>query len=178
VNRPGHAGAVTGILIATGAGFSSQVLGLDRVALAFFGDGAINEGSFHEGLNLAALWRLPVVYLCENNGYAELTPASVHSAGPGLAARGAAYGIAVEEVDGTDALAVREVVAGAVERSRRDEGPVLVEARTHRWHGHFEGDQQRYRSREELFNPELERDYFPSAERIVEVCREVVEQSR
>lgn len=139
-----------GILIATGAGLSTQVLGLDRVALAFFGDGAVNEGSFHEGLNLAALWRLPVVYLCENNGYAELTPVSVHSAGPGLAARGAAYGIPVEQVDGTDPLAVHAVVFAAAERCRRGEGPVLVEARTNRWHGHFEGDQQRYRSREEL----------------------------
>jgi TPP-dependent pyruvate/acetoin dehydrogenase alpha subunit len=139
-----------GILIATGAGFSTQVLGLERVVLAFFGDGAINEGAFHEGLNLAALWRLPVVYLCENNGYAELTPVSVHSAGPGLVARGAAYGVPVEQVDGSDALAVREVVAAAAARCRAGGGPVLVEARTQRWHGHFEGDQQRYRSRDEL----------------------------
>ena len=139
-----------GILIATGAGFSIQVQGLDRVALAFFGDGAINEGAFHEGLNLAALWRLPVVYVCENNGYAELTPTSVHSAGPGLPARGAAYGIPTEQVDGTDALAVHAAVGTAAARCRAGEGPALVEARTNRWHGHFEGDQQRYRSREEL----------------------------
>ncbi len=139
-----------GILIATGAGLSFLNQDGDRVALAFFGDGAINEGAFHEGLNLAALWRLPVVYLCENNGYAELTPASVHTAGPGLAARAAAYGMAFHSVDGTDALAVHDAVHAAVECCRRGDGPVLVEARTNRWHGHFEGDQQAYRTSEEL----------------------------
>jgi TPP-dependent pyruvate/acetoin dehydrogenase alpha subunit len=139
-----------GILIATGAGLSFRNQGGDRVALAFFGDGAINGGAFHEGLNMAALWRLPVVYLCENNGYAELTPASVHTAGPGLAARAAAYGMASHRVDGTDALAVYDAVYAAAESCRRGDGPVLVEAVTNRWHGHFEGDQQAYRTSEEL----------------------------
>ncbi|MEP7104512.1 MAG: thiamine pyrophosphate-dependent dehydrogenase E1 component subunit alpha [Chloroflexota bacterium] len=139
-----------GILIATGAGLSFQVEGTGRVALAFFGDGAMNEGAFHEGLNLAALWRLPVVYLCENNGYAELTPDTVHSAGPGLAVRAAAYGVEFASVDGSDALAVHDAVAAAAARCRDGAGPALLEARTQRWHGHFEGDQQRYRSAEEL----------------------------
>jgi acetoin:2,6-dichlorophenolindophenol oxidoreductase subunit alpha len=139
-----------GILIATGAAYSFQAQGLGRVALAFFGDGATSEGAFHEGLNLAALWRLPVIYLCEDNGFAELTPTSVHAAGPGIGARASAYGMAAEEVDGTDALAVHEVVGRAAARCRAGEGPVLVVAHTNRWHGHFEGDQQRYRSPEEL----------------------------
>ncbi|HZU18765.1 MAG TPA: thiamine pyrophosphate-dependent dehydrogenase E1 component subunit alpha [Candidatus Dormibacteraeota bacterium] len=139
-----------GIPIAAGAAYAFQVRGLDRVALAFFGDGAANEGAFHEGLNLAALWRLPVVYVCEDNGYAELTATAVHTAGPGVAARAAAYGMPAAEVDGTDALAVHDVVARAVERCRSGEGPTLVVARAPRWHGHFEGDPQRYRSRAEL----------------------------
>jgi TPP-dependent pyruvate/acetoin dehydrogenase alpha subunit len=139
-----------GILIATGAGFSFRRETRNRVALAFFGDGAINEGAFHEGLNLAALWHLPVVYLCENNGYAELTPTSVHTAGPGLAARAAAYGMTSHRVDGTDAVAVYDTVYAATESCRRGEGPVLVEAVTNRWHGHFEGDHQAYRTTEEL----------------------------
>lgn len=139
-----------GMLIATGAAFSFQTQGLDRVALAFFGDGATSEGAFHEGLNLAALWRLPIVYLCEDNGFAELTPTAVHAAGPGVAARASAYGMVAEEVDGVDALAVWDVVGRAVARCRAGEGPVLVVARTNRWHGHFEGDSQRYRDRAEL----------------------------
>jgi pyruvate dehydrogenase E1 component alpha subunit len=139
-----------GILIATGAALSLRNEGGDRVALAFFGDGAINEGAFHEGLNIASLWSLPVVYLCENNGYAELTPTSVHASGPGLEARASGYAIRFRAVDGTDALAVYDVVRDAVEYCRRRQGPVLVEARTDRWKGHYEGDPQAYRSREEL----------------------------
>ncbi len=139
-----------GIPIATGAAYAFQAQGMGRVALAFFGDGAVNEGAFHEGLNLAALWRLPVVYVCEDNGYAELTATDLHTAGPGVAARATAYGIRAEEVDGTDALAVHDVVARAAERCRAKEGPALVVARAPRWHGHFEGDPQRYRPVEEL----------------------------
>jgi len=138
------------ILIATGAGFSFQARQQDRVALAFFGDGAINEGAFHEGLNIAALWRLPVVYLCENNGYAELTPSAAHIAGRGVLARGEAYGVRTAAVDGTDALAVFDAVRDAVERARSGAGPCLLEARTNRWHGHYEGDPQGYRRPEEL----------------------------
>lgn len=139
-----------GLLIATGAAYSFQVQGLPRVALAFFGDGATSEGSFHEGLNVASLWKLPIVYLCEDNGFAEMTPTSVHASGPGVAARAAAYGMASEEVDGVDALAVWDVVGRAVERCRAGEGPVLVVAHTNRWHGHFEGDSQRYREKADL----------------------------
>ncbi len=138
------------ILIASGAAFAFQVRHTDRVAVAFFGDGAANEGAFHEGLNLAALWRLPVIFLCENNGYAEMTPESVHHAGAGIAERGAAYGISGRTVDGTDALAVYDQMCDAVQRCRRGEGPVLLEAHTHRWRGHFEGDDQKYRSSAEL----------------------------
>lgn len=138
------------ILIASGAAFAFQVRHTDRVAMAFFGEGAANEGAFHEGLNLAALWRLPVIFLCENNGYAEMTPESVHHVGAGIADRGAAYGINGRTVDGTDALAVYDETCDAVQRCRQGEGPVLLEAHTHRWRGHFEGDAQKYRSSDEL----------------------------
>jgi pyruvate dehydrogenase E1 component alpha subunit len=138
------------LLIATGAAYAFQVRREPRVAVAFFGDGASNEGAFHEGLNLASLWRLPVVYICENNGYGEMTPESVHHAGPGIAARGASYGMVSEVVDGGDALAVHDVVAGVVAAARDGLGPALIEARTHRWHGHFEGDRQPYRPPAEL----------------------------
>ena len=139
-----------GILIGSGAGLSFRNQGGDKVVLTFFGDGAINEGAFHEGLNIASLWKLPVVYLCENNGYAELTPASVHASGPGLSARAAAYGISFKTASGIDALAVYDVVQEAVAQCRRGQGPVLVEAKTNRWRGHYEGDQQAYRSAEEM----------------------------
>lgn len=138
------------ILIATGAAFAFQVRRERRVAVAFFGDGAANEGAFHEALNLAALWRLPVIYICENNGYGEMTPETVHRAGPGIAARGAAYGIAGQVVDGVDAAAVYEASRQAAAACREGRGPVLLEARTNRWHGHFEGDRQAYRPAGEL----------------------------
>jgi TPP-dependent pyruvate/acetoin dehydrogenase alpha subunit len=138
------------LLIATGAAFAFQVRREARVAVAFFGDGAANEGAFHEGLNLAALWRLPVLYVCENNGYGEMTPESVHRAGPGIAARGAGYGVTGHVVDGGDALAVYAAVRATVARCRAGAGPALLEARTHRWHGHFEGDRQPYRPPSEL----------------------------
>ncbi len=138
------------IVIATGAAFGFQVRREKRVAAAFFGDGAANEGAFHEALNLAALWRLPAVYICENNGYGEMTPEAVHRAGPGIAARAAAYGIVGKVVDGTDALGVYQAVSEAVSSCRDGRGPVLLEARTNRWHGHFEGDRQAYRPAGEL----------------------------
>ena len=139
-----------GIAIATGAAFAFQVRHEKRVSVAFFGDGAANEGVFHEALNVAALWRLPVVYICENNGYGEMTPEAVHRAGPGIAARGAAYGIKSRIVDGIDALNVYDAVQEAVTSCRGGQGPALLEIRTNRWHGHFEGDRQAYRPTGEL----------------------------
>jgi TPP-dependent pyruvate/acetoin dehydrogenase alpha subunit len=139
-----------GLPIATGAAFAIKMQRRALVALAFFGDGAANEGAFHEALNLAALWKLPVVYLCENNRYAEMTPEAVHRAGATIAARGAAYGISGTVVDGTDVLAVYRAVVEAAGICRSGAGPVLLEAQTERWHGHFEGDAQKYRPAAEL----------------------------
>lgn len=139
-----------GLPIINGAALSAQMRGTDQVAVCFFGEGASNEGTFHEAVNLAAVWKLPVVFLCETNGYAEFTPMSTHMAVKSVAVRAAAYGIEGLTVDGNDVLQVYEGVRCAVERARRGEGPSIVEGLTHRWHGHYEGDPQKYRRPEEL----------------------------
>jgi len=146
------ANAIVGasIGLATGAGFTYQVEGTDQVAMAFFGDGAVNTGSFHESLNLAGVWELPVVYLCENNGYAEMTPAGVQAKVTDVASRGASYGIECASVDGNDAVAVHDAVVVAVERARTGKGPTLVECKTFRLAGHYEGDQEKYRPEDEV----------------------------
>jgi 2-oxoisovalerate dehydrogenase E1 component len=136
----GQSGIVGGgIPLATGAGLSAQVLGSDRVCLCFFGDGASNQGTFHESLNMAAVWKLPVVYLCENNLYAATTPAADSTAVEDVATRAAAYGIPGEIVDGQDAVRVHEVVHRAVERARAGLGPSLIEAKTYRFAEHAQG---------------------------------------
>lgn len=125
-----------GIPLATGAALSAQVLGNGRVSLCFFGDGATNQGTFHESLNMAALWRLPAVYVCENNGYAATTPLALSHSVPAVATRAAAYGIPAESVDGQDLDAVHAAVERAVARARAGEGPGLVEALTYRYDEH------------------------------------------
>lgn len=135
--------------MALGAALSSQVAGADRVAVAFFGEGAAAEGSLHEALNLAALWRLPLVFCCENNQYAELTHVSLHLSGE-VAGYGTAHGMPSEQVDGNDVLAVREAAGAAVRRARSGEGPTLLECATYRWGGHYVGDPERYRDAEEV----------------------------
>jgi pyruvate dehydrogenase E1 component alpha subunit len=135
-----------GIALATGAGLASQVRGDGRVAVAFFGDGAANQGVLHESLNLAAIWKLPVVYVCENNGFAESTPAAYATSVPDVAMRAAAYGIPGVIADGADAVGVYEAAGAAVERARAGEGPTLLEVKTYRHMGHFEGDPERYRN--------------------------------
>lgn len=139
-----------GIPIAVGGALAAQVLEQRRVAVAFFGEGAVAEGVFHESLNLASLWRLPVVFVCENNAYAEMTPIDVHLAGKSVADYAAPHRIPAHAVNGNDVLAVREVAETAVSWARRGQGPSLIECHTYRWRGHFEGDAQRYRSREEV----------------------------
>ncbi len=139
----------SGIPIATGAALSSQYLKTGRVALCFFGDGASNQGTFHESLNMAALWKLPVVYLCENNLYAMSTPVAEGVSVPDIAARAAAYGLPGRVVDGNDVLTVRDAVAEAVARARRGEGATLLECKTYRFSGHSRGDPRRYRTPEE-----------------------------
>ncbi len=139
-----------GITLAAGAGVSAQIRGTDQVAVCFLGDGASNRGTFHEGINLAAVWQLPVVYIIENNLYAEKTKISDTYRLPDLSARAGAFGIPDVTVDGNDVVAVHETVGEAVGRARRGEGPTLVESKTYRMHGHFEGDPQTYKDREEI----------------------------
>lgn len=139
-----------GIPIALGGAFAAQVLESDHVAVAFFGEGAVAQGVFHESLNIAALWRLPIVFVCENNQYAEMTPASVHLANTVVADYAQPYGMSAATVDGNDVLAVRDAAAAAVARARAGDGPFLLECVTYRWHGHFEGDPQKYRDKAEV----------------------------
>jgi pyruvate dehydrogenase E1 component alpha subunit len=134
-----------GIALATGAALAASVRGSGEVAVAFFGDGAANQGVLHESLNLAAIWHLPAVYVCENNGFAESTPAAYATSVPDVASRAAAYGIPGVVVDGADAIAVYEAAREAVGRARAGEGPTLLEVKTYRFMGHFEGDPDRYR---------------------------------
>lgn len=146
----GATGIVGGNLpVAVGAALAQKLLGSGRVVLCFFGDGASNTGNFHESLNLAALWKLPVVFVLENNGYGMSVPIRNAAARLNLADRACAYGIPGEVVDGMDVLAVREAVGRAVERARRGEGTSLLECQTYRWYGHSRSDPRKYRSREE-----------------------------
>ncbi|MBI4589646.1 MAG: thiamine pyrophosphate-dependent dehydrogenase E1 component subunit alpha [Candidatus Rokubacteria bacterium] len=138
-----------GCVLAPGVGLSIQLRKTDQVAVAIFGDGAANRGPFHEGVNLAALWRAPVVFVCENNWWASTTAHAVSTAGGSIAARAAGYGIPGVALDGNDGLAVFKACSDAVARARRGEGPSLIEAQTIRWMGHYEGDPQLYRGKEE-----------------------------
>lgn len=140
-----------GILIAAGAALSAKTRGTDQVAAAFFGDGAVNNGAFHEGLNLAATWNLPVLFVCENNLYATEMPFEQATKNTSVASRAAAYKIPGIAVDGNDVLDVYAEVGEAVERARRGEGPTLLECLTYRWFGHHEGDPgTSYRTKEEV----------------------------
>ena len=146
----GATGIVGGnIPVATGAGLAQQLLGTDRVVLCFFGDGASNTGNFHESLNLAALWKLPVVYIVENNLYGMSVPVQKAAAKLNIADRACAYGIPGQVVDGMDVLAVRQAVGKAIERARRGAGPSLVECQAYRWYGHSRSDPRKYRTKEE-----------------------------
>ena len=125
-----------GIPIAVGAGFASQYRGDGTVAVTFFGDGATNIGAFHESINMAAVWDLPVIFVCENNGYAEFTSQENHMRLTDIADRAASYGIPGIICDGMDSLAVRAAALESVERARRGEGPTLIEAKTYRYFDH------------------------------------------
>ncbi len=138
-----------GIPIATGAALAAKLRRTGQVVLSFFGDGATNQGTFHESLNMAAIWRLPVVYVCENNLYAMSTPIREATAVERLAVRAAAYGMPGETIDGNDVLEVREAVARAAERARSGGGPTLLECTTYRHHGHSKSDEREYRTRDE-----------------------------
>ncbi len=137
--------------IAAGAAWSAKLRGTEQVAVAFFGDGATNIGAFHEALNLAAVWRLPVLFVCENNFYMEYTPISaVTSVAHPAADRAGANGIPSEVVDGNDVLAVHDAVARAADRARAGEGPTVIEAETYRHYGHSRTDPGTYRPPDEV----------------------------
>ena len=139
-----------GIPIAAGAGLAYQLQGIDRVVVSFFGDGATNEGAFHEGVNLASIWKLPVVFVCENNKYGMSFSTEKSMAVESVAERASAYGIPGVTIDGNDVEAVHEAVTTAADRARSGEGPTLVEALTYRWKGHSKSDKNLYRTREEI----------------------------
>ena len=139
-----------GLPIIAGAGFSIKMRKTDQVAVCFFGDGASNRGPVHEVMNLAAVWKLPIIFVIENNQFASTTPLQQACAIDDICIRAAGYGMPGIAVDGNDVLRVREVTAQAVERARRGEGPTLIENKTYRIKGHFEGDPQKYRTEEEV----------------------------
>lgn len=126
----------SGIPVAAGAALGAKMQGIDRVSLCFFGDGASQEGAFHEGINMAAIWQVPAIFLCENNGYAVSTPITKTALVANIADRAAGYGIPGIVVDGQDVLAVHEVVTEAVRRARSGGGPTLIEAKTYRYFDH------------------------------------------
>jgi pyruvate dehydrogenase E1 component alpha subunit len=137
--------------MAVGAAWSARLRGTDQVAVAFFGDGTTNIGAFHESLNLAAIWRLPVIFVCENNFYMEYTPIAAVTSVPNPAAdRAAANGMPGEVVDGNDVVAVATAMGTAADRARTGEGPTVIEARTYRHYGHSRSDPAKYRPTEEV----------------------------
>lgn len=136
--------------LATGHALYCALYAPERVAVAFFGDGGGNQGAFHENMNLAAVWKLPVVFVCENNHYAISTSVDVSTAMGSFYQRAAGYGVPGVKVNGNDVLEVYAAARQAVERARRGEGPTLIEADTYRYRGHHEGDDQLYRTKEEV----------------------------
>lgn len=136
--------------IAVGAALTQKMKNTGRIVLCFFGDGASNEGSFHEALNLASIWKLPVIFYCENNLYGMSMHVSKHMNIENVADRAAAYGIPGYIVDGNDALAVYDMVSEAADYVRSGKGPVLIESKTYRWLGHSKSDANRYRTKEEI----------------------------
>jgi TPP-dependent pyruvate/acetoin dehydrogenase alpha subunit len=142
----GATGVVGGnVPMALGSALAARLRGGDQVAVVFFGDGAVQAGHFAESVNLAALWGLPVVLVCENNGFAEFTPRSAHTPVERVSDAVAPYRIAAETVDGNDVLAVRDAFATFLAAAREGHGPMLLECLTHRLRGHYEGDPARYR---------------------------------
>ena len=155
--------------LACGAGLSAKLKGTDQVTVCFFGDGASNQGTTFEGLNLAGVWKLPVVFVCENNGYAETTAPKYSVSGQDIAARARGFGMPSIAIDGLDYFAVYEAAREAIARARRGEGPTFIEAQTYRYYGHFEGDTVKYRDREE-------EAHYKSLDCIARFRKTVVEQ--
>ena len=147
-----------GIPIATGGALALKMQKKPNVAVAFFGDGASNQGTFHESINLAAVWKLPCIYVVENNQFGMTVPVWQSTSVEDISVRGAAYGIPGETVDGNDVTAVYESFARAKERALKGEGPSIIECKTYRWRGHWTGDPEVYRTREEVEDWRQNRD--------------------
>ena len=139
-----------GIPIAVGAALSAKMQKQDRVAVSFFGDGASNEGTFHESLNLAGVWKLPIIFVCENNGYGISVPTWQSTSVENISERAKGYDMPGETVDGNDVEAIDAAFERALKRAKAGEGPSLIECKTYRWMGHWTGDPQTYRTREEV----------------------------
>lgn len=156
--------------IAVGAALRQRVLGENLVSAAFIGDGASNQGAVFESMNLASVLKLPVLFVFENNGYGEFTGVDYHCGGGDIAGRAKGFGMPSYKVDGSDFFAVQEVAAEATERARKGEGPSAIECVAKRWYGHFEGDPQHYRTKEELET--IRRDFDP-----LKIFRKKVEEA-
>ena len=156
-----------GFPIMVGAGLSIKMRKSDQVGMVFFGDGASNRGTFHEACNMAAVFKLPLIFVCENNGYASTSPAEKMVAGGSVANRAKAYGIPGYITDGSNVLEVTEVVREAVAFARGGNGPAIVENETYRYKGHFEGDRQKYRTQDEIHNYKKDRDPILQFERVL-----------
>lgn len=156
-----------GFPAAAGLAFAAQKKGNGRVAVCFFGDGAVNEGTFHEAMNLSAIWKLPVVFVCENNLYAQSTPQEYHQVVQDISLRAAGYGMPGVSVDGMDAFAVYDAAKTAVKRARAGEGPTLIEAKTYLFGGHYEGDAMAYRYPDEI-------EYYRTHRDCIKLFREAV----
>ncbi|MDW5299374.1 MAG: thiamine pyrophosphate-dependent dehydrogenase E1 component subunit alpha [Sedimentibacter sp.] len=150
--------------IAVGSGLSIQYRGTDQVCVCFFGDASTNQSTFHEALNLASVWKLPVIFVCENNGYGISVSQARHQAITDVSVRASAYNMPGVTVDGNDVFAVYEAVGEAVSRARKGQGPTLIECKTYRWRGHFEGDPTVYRPDGEL-EAWIKKDPIPRVEK-------------
>lgn len=139
-----------GLPIAVGSALAEKLKGTDHITVAFFGDGASNQGTFHESLNLASVWKLPIIFVCENNQFAISVPTWQSTSVKDIGVRGEAYGMPGYTVDGNDVFSINEVMKKAIERAKKDKGPTLIECKTYRWRGHWIGDPEVYRTREEV----------------------------
>jgi len=139
-----------GIPIAVGAALAAHLKGTDQIAVSFFGDGASNEGTCHEAMNLAGVWKLPVIFVCENNGYGISVPLRESTSVEDISIRAAGYGMQGYTVDGNDVFAIDEAMQQSIKTAKEGGGPSLIECKTYRWFGHWTGDPQNYRTREEV----------------------------
>lgn len=139
-----------GVPIALGGALANKLRGTDNIAVTFFGDGASNEGVVHESMNLASVWNLPIIFICENNLYGISTPTTQSTSIADISMRSIAYDMPGAIVDGNDVVAINEVIEKAIERARAGDGPSLIECKTYRWQGHWTGDPQIYRTRDEI----------------------------